>query len=240
MRLIILLAGLLFGVPAMAQSWLPTGTAPLVATTSSGNVALPVADPSENLLVTNGGAVNAWILLGDATVVATTARPSTLVQAGKSVWLPIRAATYVAAVTGSSTAALTLTTGYGVPMVIAAGGGSGGGGCPGLMLFPPPSVAAGTSGTFSGAYCGTAPTGIDYSLNGGATYTASSTPTISGNLFSFSLTAPGGGTYTVYTREEPGTTVVSNPQTWVVTSSGCSNALDFSAACNSQYLAGVM
>lgn len=119
-------------------------------------------------------------------------------------------------------------------------GGGSGPTCPGLMLSPITSVAAGASASMSGVYCGTAPTGIDYSLNGGATYTASSTPTISGNLFSFSLTAPSGGTYTVYTREEPGTTVVSNAQAWVVTSSGCSNALDFSAACNSQYLAGVM
>lgn len=102
------------------------------------------------------------------------------------------------------------------------GGGSSGPTCPGIMLSPIASVVAGAPGSLSGVYCGTAPTGIDYSLDGGSTYTASSTPTISGNLFSFSLTAPGGGTYTVYTREEPGTTMVSNPQTWVVTSGSTS------------------
>lgn len=92
--------------------------------------------------------------------------------------------------------------------------------CPGIMLSPIASVAAGTSATISGVYCDAPPTGIDYSLDGRATWTASTTPTISGNLFSFSLTAPGGGTYTVYTREEPGTGVVSNAQAWVVTGGG--------------------
>jgi len=84
-----------------------------------------------------------------------------------------------------------------------------------LTLNAPVEVDPGATATFSGTYTGTAPTGIDYSLDNGTTWTTGITPTASGGNWSITFTAPSAGTYTVLARNST-TLYVSNSQTWKV------------------------
>lgn len=104
----------------------PSGQATITAGTVTANVIMGSAGPTA--LVTNNGSVPAYVNFGNSGVTATvvTGYP---VNAGQSVAFNIGANTYVAAITSSSTAALSITTGTGLP-AIANAGGSGGGGNP--------------------------------------------------------------------------------------------------------------
>lgn len=102
----------------------PTGQAALTAGIASSRVALGSAGPTA--LVTNNGTVTAYVNFGDATVTATTS--SYPINAGQSIAFDVGSNTYLAGITGSSTAALSVTTGTGLPAIASAGSGGGGGG----------------------------------------------------------------------------------------------------------------
>jgi lysophospholipase L1-like esterase len=63
--------------------------------------------------------------------------------------------------------------------------------------------------TISGTYYGTAPSGIDYSVDGGS-YSAASSPTISGGTFSFTITNPSTGYHAISVRNASATTITDS------------------------------
>lgn len=81
--------------------------------------------------------------------------------------------------------------------------------------------AASTAFTVSGTYTNGPPTALDYSSNGGSTWTAA-TATISGGTYSFSAAGLAAGTYTIEVRDHNNTSVVgtSNSFTIAAASSG--------------------
>lgn len=93
-----------------------SGQVTLTASTSSSNVALGSTGPQ--IIVTNSGAVTAYVALGGSGVTATTS--SIPVLPGFPILLQAGIATYIAGITGSSTAGLTITSGTGVPSGIGA------------------------------------------------------------------------------------------------------------------------
>jgi hypothetical protein len=121
-----------------SRGYVQTGAASLSVTTASSRVALPAGPPlSLKAIVTNAGASDAWVKMGDNTVVADTTTGIRIV-AGASVSLattpnpdiPALAYTNIAGITGSGTATLFISTGYGDALAsgLSAGGSAGGGG----------------------------------------------------------------------------------------------------------------
>jgi hypothetical protein len=99
------------------QTFGPTGTTTLSASSVSSNVALPASGSNLTVLVTNGGSVTAYVALGTSnSVVATTS--STPILSGASIPLVQATNTYLAGITASGTAALTITSGTGVPEIV--------------------------------------------------------------------------------------------------------------------------
>lgn len=136
---------------ATTTTFAPTGQATVSATTTTSRVALASVGPTA--LVTNNGAVTAYINFGDVTVTATTS--SYPVNAGQSIAFNVGSNTYIAGITGSSTASIAVTTGTGLP-AIAGGGTSGGGG--GAITAANASFAGGWSvdfGALADAACAT-------------------------------------------------------------------------------------
>ena len=122
------------------QPFLPTGTTTLSASSASSNTALATTGNAYYAQVVNGSSsVGAWVAVGGSAVTATAASPSIYVAPGASVAIPLANAGYIAAITASSTAALTINTGTGVPSSV--GGASGGGG--GAVTIASGAVAAG-------------------------------------------------------------------------------------------------
>jgi hypothetical protein len=131
--------GLVWPAIVLAQSgtvyqapWNQIGaTVTLSASSSSsraqlGWVAVGASPPPSSVWVHNSSTtVDAYVKLGDSTIVATTS--DVLVAAGGDVLLqiPNASATNIAGITASSTASLSIATGVGSPL--AKGGGSGGG-----------------------------------------------------------------------------------------------------------------
>lgn len=132
MKILAFLAALLFAVPALAQGvgpvapipsevvpFNPTGQAALTAGVTSTRVALP--SNGKTAVIRNNGAVTAFLAFGNVTVAATVnAYP---LPAGTSIsynMFPVTqpaAYTYVAAITASSSAVLSITTGSGQPFI---------------------------------------------------------------------------------------------------------------------------
>ena len=80
-----------------------------------------------------------------------------------------------------------------------------------ITITTPGSQAVSTAFTVSGTYTGTAPTGIDWQVNGGA-FTAFVSPTIGGGTWSGSIPATAitsAGTDTIGVREQPTTTITA-------------------------------
>lgn len=99
------------------QAFTPVAaTATLSASTSSSRVALPGSTAGLNTVVVNGGLVPVFIVLGDVTATATTASTK-VVAPGVPIVLPQGTATYLAGITGSSTATLTIYSGTGWPNI---------------------------------------------------------------------------------------------------------------------------
>jgi hypothetical protein len=150
---------------------------------------------------------------------------------------------YVAAITASSTSALRITQANG-PLAFRGGGGS--------ITPPTPALsfdvlAGGTTSSTvpgSGAYTIAAPSGLTSATWGGGCSGAStvtgfsaslgvwsatfSTPSLAGTGCTIAVTGTGGNTASA---TSPGVTI---------TGASCSNSLDFSQACNSQYLGGII
>lgn len=101
----------------------PGGSAPLSVSNTSGNVAIPKASRGQ-VVVFNSGANTAYIAIGDVNVTATTS--SYPIAAGSKEAITFGTATYLAAITASSTTTLTITAGDG--FLDGFGGGSSGGG----------------------------------------------------------------------------------------------------------------
>lgn len=112
---------------SQVMGYLAQGNATLSVTTSSARVALATnsSNGSYNAIVTNTGAVDAHIALGSVTVTAATT--DFLVPAGQWRGIAIGSQTYLAAITGSSTTTLDISTGKGTPLG-GAGSSTGGGG----------------------------------------------------------------------------------------------------------------
>jgi hypothetical protein len=99
------------------QTFGPTGTTTLSASSVSSNVALPASGSNLTVLVVNGGSVTGYVALGTSnSVVATTS--SVPILPGASIALVQGTNTYLAGITASGTAALTITSGTGVPQVV--------------------------------------------------------------------------------------------------------------------------
>ena len=127
---------LLTAVPALADDPLrnavfvpnvaafsPRGQAALSVSTTASSVALTAGITAE---VTNSGAATAYLAFGGAGVVATTSGYP--VAAGDTVPIDVSSATYISAITASSSTTLAITTGYGQGYAISPAGSGGGGG----------------------------------------------------------------------------------------------------------------
>lgn len=120
--------------PAIAQSltaFTPLGNATLAASTSSANVALPVLGTE---IITNTGTVTAYVKFGGASVTAATT--DTPIAPSQTVVFNSGINVNIAAITGSSTATLTITSGSGWPNM-AGGGGIGTGGAVNATITGP-------------------------------------------------------------------------------------------------------
>lgn len=107
-----------------SQTFVLTTPAKIDATTSSQRVQLPAGT---NYVLTNrSSTVDLYYSLGTSSVTASTS--SFVLQAGRSIVVAPGTNTYIAAVTGSSTATLDITGGYGTPIISGGGGGGGSGG----------------------------------------------------------------------------------------------------------------
>lgn len=99
------------------QTFSPTGTTAITASSVSSNVALPASGSNLTVLVTNGGSVTAYVALSTSnSVVATTS--STPILPGASIPLTQGINTYLAGITASGTDVLTITSGTGVPQIV--------------------------------------------------------------------------------------------------------------------------
>ena len=110
------------------QPFQATGKATLAAGTATSNVALGTAGGLLTAVVSNAGTVDVWVSAGGSSVTATVGAGILVPAGGWGVVAPLGSATYLAAITGSSTAALTILTGTGVPTGNPIPGSSGGGG----------------------------------------------------------------------------------------------------------------
>ena len=103
------------------QGFQPLTKTTLAVSSASSNVALPTPGASYNVLITNAGSTDAYLLLGTTSgVVATTSNP--ILPAGQSAWFPQGTNAYVAAITASSTTNLTIQSGAGTPTIVTAQG----------------------------------------------------------------------------------------------------------------------
>jgi hypothetical protein len=96
----------------------PMGGVSLLATTTTGRVALPAAGTAEQVLVTNlSGTIDAHIAFGDSTIEATTERQAIPYRTQVLLSIPTAGApraTYVAAIPASDTALLQFEVGRGI------------------------------------------------------------------------------------------------------------------------------
>lgn len=219
------------------------GYTPISATTTSGSTAvqlagLPSSTTGLNVGIINTGTDAVFIKLGGSSVTVSTST-GTPVYPGQPATLPLGSATYIAALANSGTQAIVVMVGTGVLAK------NGGGSSPAppvqtITVATPSTQTSGVGFQISGTYTGTAPTGIDYQIDGGS-YSALSSPTIGGGTWSSAagaVTISSTGLHTVGVREQPHTYVVATSGQFSVISGGggCSNSLDFSASCNSQYI----
>ncbi len=79
---------------------------------------------------------------------------------------------------------------------------------PSLTVSTISAPAPNTAFTIAGGIFNDAPTALDYSINGGTTWVAASSPAITANAFSFTIPGLGGGTYSIRVRDHLNTAVV--------------------------------
>ncbi|MDD2775523.1 MAG: hypothetical protein PHU06_06180 [Gallionella sp.] len=77
--------------------------------------------------------------------------------------------------------------------------------------------AASTVFTVSGTYANGTPTALDYSTNGGSTWTAATSPTIGSGTYSFSIASGlAAGTYTIEVRDHNSTSVTATSNSFTI------------------------
>lgn len=108
---------------AAPAAFSPSGAASLSTSTTSARVALP---SGANVLLVNNGSADLYYKLGSSTVAATTA--DFPLPAGRAIVVSAGSNGYVAAITGSGSTTLAVTTGSGSPVISGGGGGGGSGG----------------------------------------------------------------------------------------------------------------
>jgi hypothetical protein len=215
------------------------GYATLSATGSSSRVALPAGGP--NIGITNTGTDVVFVRLGDSSVTVTTANGQP-VAAGQKMTIAVGTATYLAGISGSGTQVLTIQIGTGY-LSMRGGGTSPAPPTQTIAVATPSPQTAGVGFDISGTYTGTAPTGVDYNVDGGA-FAALVSPTIGAGAWistAADVVIASAGPHVVGVREQPHTFVANTSGSFTVTGGGgCSNSLVFSDACNSQYVAVVL
>lgn len=176
--------------------FVPTGAGTLAVTTTSASVTFPTTGGNLTLKVTNAGAVTVYYAVGGAGVVATTA--SAPLAAGQTVALAQGSNGYLAAVTASGTASLTLQSGTGVPIITYGASGSGcAGGLSGCQIV----------------------SGI--SMNYGALLSNAGTPTAAGTGYTaLSAFTVSGGTCTTQPGGVVDAVTAGVPQTYHITQQG--------------------
>lgn len=86
-----------------------------------------------------------------------------------------------------------------------------------LTVATPTAKTTGTAFSVTGTYANVTPTALDYSLNGGSTWTAATSPTISGGNFSFSITiATANASQTIKVRDRNAQTIIATSGTFAV------------------------
>ncbi len=98
------------------QPFVASGKATITATSITGNVALGTSGALSTAVVSNAGAVDAWVAIGGSSIAATVGSGTIVPAGGWTVVAPLGPSTYIAAITSTSTAALTILTGTGVPV----------------------------------------------------------------------------------------------------------------------------
>lgn len=89
-----------------------------------------------------------------------------------------------------------------------------------IIGYTPYNIANG--GTFSGAYDGTAPTGINYALDGASSYTAATGFTASGGNFSFAMPTVTGAYHQIALQSAGATTITSATPAFLATGAAAS------------------
>jgi lysophospholipase L1-like esterase len=95
------------------------------------------------------------------------------------------------------------------------------------ITTPSGLIIAGQSLTVSGTYTGTAPTGLNYRIDGGS-YVAASGPTISGGNWSFAITAPAFGSHSITVQESNATSVTATSSAFTVSAAPNNSAIVYS------------
>lgn len=113
----------------------------LSATTASSNIALP-ANGSE-VEIANGGSVPVFVNLGVGSGTTASVLTSMQIPKGQTAFLPVGSNTFIAGITGSSTASVTVTVGILAP----GGSGGGGGGGGGVVTGNQSNAGVGTTGS---------------------------------------------------------------------------------------------
>lgn len=103
---------------SISAAFNPTGEATLAVTSTSARVAMGSAGPTA--LIVNTGANTAYVTFGNASVVSTTALGHPI-PSGWALAFDITGTSFIAAITASSTASLTISTGTGMVEIAASG-----------------------------------------------------------------------------------------------------------------------
>lgn len=123
----------LLTLPGLALAQIPftkvSPTVTLSVSAVSSNVAIGTSARISVLWVCNTGATDAYLQMGDSTIVADTT--GTLMRSGRCGNISPDGKLYIASVTASSTTTLSITPGSGIMFTDGGGGGAGGSGTPG-------------------------------------------------------------------------------------------------------------
>lgn len=123
----------LLTLPGLALAQIPftkvSPTVTLSVSAVSSNVAIGTSARISVLWVCNTGATDAYLQMGDSTIVADTT--GTLMRSGRCGNISPDGKLYIASVTASSTTTLSITPGSGIMFTDGGGGGGGGSGTPG-------------------------------------------------------------------------------------------------------------
>lgn len=218
-------------------------------TTGSAATALPSTSTlcpnvsAQYVTVLNDGSNEAFITFGGSTVVATT--NNTAIPAGYSISQFVGTSGYIATITATSTTTLRVLRTNGELKYARTGSGSS----PAVPSLAFTTLSGGTTSSTvpgSGSYAVAAPSGLTSATWGSGCSGASTVTGFSQSSGLWSATfstpvAPCTGTLSVTgTGSNTASAVYPGTVTFTGSAPSCSNSLDFSDSCNSQYLVGVL